>query len=228
MPEDNEPLAAVPWRNCKASLALVAEVNERWPCRDKASDGTIGDTAHSANWTSSDHNPWVVVDGTGIVRARDVDTDGIDAPWLAEYLRKRGAAGDPRLRGGGYVIYNRKITGAADFTAWRAYTGTDPHTGHIHVSFSRDAAGYDSTAAWGIYPAQATALRLGDSGDEVKRLQNVLKAWYPAVEPYKSLVADGQFGAKTEAAVRAFQGRAGLEVDGIAGRLTLAALGIAL
>ncbi|MDT8915792.1 hypothetical protein [Amycolatopsis sp. PS_44_ISF1] len=135
------------WRNCNASLTLVAAVNARWPGRDKASDGTIGDAAHASR--TSDHNPWVVVDGVGVVRARDIDKDGIDAGWLAEELRKLGAAGDPRLAGGGYVIWNRRIT-SDDFSRWTPYNGSNPHTQHVHVSFSRNRAGFDSNAPWGF------------------------------------------------------------------------------
>lgn len=135
------------WRNCAASMTLLAEVNARWPGRDRASDGTIGDAAHATR--TSDHNPWVIVEKVGVVRARDIDKDGIDAPWLAEFLRKRGHVGDPRLAGGGYLIFNRRITGP-DFSGWKTYTGSNPHTAHLHVSFSRNRAGFDSTAAWGI------------------------------------------------------------------------------
>lgn len=140
------------WRNCAASLALVAEVNARWPGRDKASDGTVGDAAHASR--SSDHNPFIIVSGTGVVRARDIDVDGIDAGWLAEHLRQLGAAGDPRLRGGGYLILNRRIT-LPSFAGWRVYSGSNPHTSHLHVSFSLDRAGFDSTAGWGIAGAAA-------------------------------------------------------------------------
>lgn len=138
------------WRNCEASLRLVGEVNTRWPGRDKSSDGTIGDAAHATR--ASDHNPFVVADGIGVVRARDIDKDGIDAAWLAEYLRLLGAKGDPRLAGSGYVIFNERIT-SADFKTWRAYTGSNPHTKHMHVSFSLNRAGYDSPAPWGISTA---------------------------------------------------------------------------
>src|SRR3954462_9575169 len=47
--------------------ALFAEFNRIAPSRDKASDGSIGDTAHSQ--TSSDHNP----DETGTVPIHDAD-----------------------------------------------------------------------------------------------------------------------------------------------------------
>jgi hypothetical protein len=137
------------WRNCQASLSLIAEVNQRWPNRDKTSDGTIGDVAHQNEGSSSDHNPWIVVSGVGVVRARDIDSDGIDAAWLAEYLRQLGAHGDPRLNNYGYIIFNRKIT-SPDFSTWQVYNGIDPHTSHIHISFSRLQSGFDSNVPWGI------------------------------------------------------------------------------
>lgn len=77
-------------------------------------------------------------------------------------------------------------------------------------------------------PSSSTVLRRGDSGAVVGKLQSTLKAWYPKTEPFKSLKVDNSFGPATEAAVKAFQKRAGLTVDGVAGKLTLAALGIVL
>lgn len=137
-----------PWRNCNASLRLLDAVNALWPGRDKASDGTIGDAAHASR--DSDHNPWIIdPQGIGVVRARDIDSDGIPADQVAETLRQMAAAGDTRLTGGGYVIFNRRIT-KPDWSGWAVYTGVDPHTGHIHVSFSRNAAGYDSNAPWDL------------------------------------------------------------------------------
>ncbi|EKK3981388.1 peptidoglycan-binding protein [Cronobacter sakazakii] len=64
-----------------------------------------------------------------------------------------------------------------------------------------------------------SSLRFGDRGTEVKALQKMLNA-----EGY-NLGADGIFGRKTEHAVRLFQAKKSLYVDGIAGRRTLAALG---
>lgn len=133
------------WRNCNASMTFVAAINAKYPKRDKTSDGTIGDAAHASR--ESDHNPWVIVAGIGVVRARDVDKDGVDAPWIVEELRKLGQTGDRRLRNGGYVIFNRRIT-KPDFSGWSVYTGTNPHDHHFHVSFALDQEGFDSTAAW--------------------------------------------------------------------------------
>lgn len=61
----------------------------------------------------------------------------------------------------------------------------------------------------------------GSSGDEVKKIQNKLKQW-----GYYSSDVDGVYGEKTHRAVRLFQSRNGLDVDGIAGPSTLGALGI--
>lgn len=63
-------------------------------------------------------------------------------------------------------------------------------------------------------------IKRGDKGDEVARLQSLLnKNGY-------SLVEDGDFGNKTEEAVKAFQKQHNLEVDGIVGRQTWNALGV--
>ena len=62
------------------------------------------------------------------------------------------------------------------------------------------------------------ALKLGSSGDDVKALQDKLnKLGY-------GLAADGDFGPKTESAVKDFQSKNGLTVDGVAGPCTLKAL----
>jgi hypothetical protein len=144
------------WRNCKASVTLVEEINRVWPHRHTASDGTIGDAAHATRM--SDHNPWVVVDGIGVVRARDIDEDldgnqtpgFMDARLLFDQLLRLAKAGDPRLNGGGYLIYEGHIYSEKLNWAARNYTGPNAHKQHIHVSFSRNQAGFDSTAPWGI------------------------------------------------------------------------------
>ena len=66
------------------------------------------------------------------------------------------------------------------------------------------------------------ALRRGSTGELVTRVQQKLEGW-----GYYSGAVDGIYGSATEAAVRAFQRKNGLAVDGVAGRATLAAMGIA-
>jgi hypothetical protein len=219
---------------------LRDEINRRWPNRDKRSDGWIGDAKHAAR--ASDHNPWVVRDGVGIVRAIDVDVDGVDAGWLAEYLRQRGLTGhdgrtgDHRLVGGGYIIFNRRIT-KPDFSGWSVYNGSNPHTAHLHVSCTRSLA-FDDRAGWGIAvggpvtpppppppppPSGRPVLQRGSSGEEVRRLQAYLNRVYPL---YSNLAVDGVFGPATERVVREFQRRSRIGVDGIVGPVTWTKLGI--
>lgn len=71
--------------------------------------------------------------------------------------------------------------------------------------------------------AQATVLKQGSRGDSVKTVQQKLIRW-----GYLKGSADGIFGAKTKAAVIAFQKKNGLTADGIIGTRTAQALGISL
>jgi hypothetical protein len=142
---------AAQWRLAGAIAVLGDEANAANPNRDKSSDGTIGDARHVAEGSDSDHNPWVVVNGVGVVRARDIDVDGLDLATATERARQWAAAGRlPQLTGGGYIILNRRITNE-DFSGWHAYTGPDPHITHAHFSVSLNAAQFDSRAPWGIF-----------------------------------------------------------------------------
>ncbi len=69
--------------------------------------------------------------------------------------------------------------------------------------------------------AQLPTLRQGSRGDEVKGLQNALQA-----RGYDSGPLDGVFGPATTEAVRQFQTDFGLDVDGIVGPNTWAALNV--
>jgi peptidoglycan hydrolase-like protein with peptidoglycan-binding domain len=66
-------------------------------------------------------------------------------------------------------------------------------------------------------------LRLGSTGNAVKTLQRNLNTVMKS-----GLVVDGQFGQLTDAALRSFQSRYGLEVDGIYGPRSAAMMRAAL
>lgn len=207
------------YRIAKALDTLRSQVNAAWPNRSKISDGWIGDAAHSSR--ASDHNPWVKDGSMGVVTALDITHDpahGVDGGQISETIKV-----DPRVK---YVIYNRRIYNPSVLKAWRAYHGTNPHTKHVHVSVRPEKANYDSTLPWNlegviessggspvvIPPAEPVRplLKKGSKGEAVKDLQRLLGG----------LAVDGDFGPKTDAAVRAFQKANGLTVDGKVGPYT--------
>lgn len=79
------------------------------------------------------------------------------------------------------------------------------------------ADGVVGPATWAALPdgGPMPTLKEGSHGDAVRSLQQVFAGqWSP------DLVADGQFGPKTRAAVEAFQKDSGITVDGIVGEQT--------
>lgn len=202
------------WRLAKSLEKLRAQINEKYPNRSKASDGTIGDAAHASR--SSDHNPWVRDGRIGVVTGMDLTHDparGLDSEQLAEAFR---AARDPRIK---YVISNKKIFSALEQPwKWRIYNGKNPHNHHVHISVKADKANYDDTSDWMLdvappldrpHPVTRPTLRRGMAGDAVKELQTALG--------FTNGQIDGDFGSRTEAAVRARQLAARIVPDGVVG-----------
>ena len=72
-----------------------------------------------------------------------------------------------------------------------------------------------------VYPLAYSLSKYGSNGDEVRQIQEKLKNW-----GYYDGNVDGIYGSKTFEAVKKFQRKNGLTVDGIAGEKTLQALGI--
>lgn len=127
------------WRLAKSLETLRAQINAKYPDRDKSSDGSIGDVAHSAR--ESDHNPNKI----GVVCALDITHDpksGCDAGKIADALR---ISRDPRTK---YIISNGRIASDVGDWAWRKYVGTNKHNKHFHISVKPEKAAYDSTAPW--------------------------------------------------------------------------------
>lgn len=127
-------------RIAKALEVLRGQINARYPGRSKLSDGWIGDTAHAAR--ASDHNP----NPAGVVTALDITHDldhGVNTWTMAEMLRQNR---DPRIK---YVISNGRIFSSTSSPwQWRAYTGSNKHAHHIHVSVSGEPKFYDDTTPW--------------------------------------------------------------------------------
>ena len=72
-----------------------------------------------------------------------------------------------------------------------------------------------------LHKREETLSRFGSSGNEVTQIQTKLKNW-----GYYAGSIDGIYGSRTVSAVRSFQRKNGLTIDGIAGPKTLAAMGI--
>ncbi len=146
------PWAGKKWRVAGSLKQLLNEVNVLAPARNKKSDGTIGDIAHSQG--NSDHNPWVKDSGgtMGIVTALDITHDsknGCDCNVIAQFLQDKK---DKRVK---YVIWNRRIMNASAINgsaawAWRPYTGQNPHDKHIHISVQCDKLYCDDNQKWNV------------------------------------------------------------------------------
>lgn len=145
------------------------EFNRLSPGRDRGSDGSIGDSAHSS---SSDHTPDEQsriledhdADTKNEVHALDIDSSG---PWPGTGTQKerfharimRIIAGekrkwlDPNDRCRlNYVIWDGKVYDKdRDFVPYK-HTGPDPHTGHAHLSSRYETSCENDTRPWGVYP----------------------------------------------------------------------------
>jgi hypothetical protein len=124
-------------RLSKSAIQLREQIDDSFPDRDRASDGWIGDTKHSAR--KSDHNP----DAQGWVRAIDIDADLNRAKgtsiYLADQIREY-AKSTGRIT---YIIHMGKICSRRSLWRWVKYKGLNPHNHHIHISFAK-AADQDS------------------------------------------------------------------------------------
>jgi len=128
----------VAWQLVPAGVTLRDQINKRWPNRDKASDGAVGDTAHAAR--PSDHNP----DANGWVHAIDVDKDGIDAEQFANELVALARAGKDGGRIKNVVWRDRVASGTYPTMFWAFRGAGYGHFSHVHISFT-EAAQRDSS-----------------------------------------------------------------------------------
>jgi hypothetical protein len=190
------------WRVAASLERLRDQVNQAYPGRNKASDGTIGDAAHQA--VASDHNP----NAQSVVCALDLthspDT-GFDAHALADALR---AVRHPDVK---YIISARRICGDWTGWAWWPYNGSDPHNNHIHVSVGRGDDGkstqpYDDRNDWNV--KQRTAPAGGKSVNDVAG-EVLAGEWGNGEDRRNRLAAAGYDYDTVQAAVNARLGGGG-------------------
>lgn len=216
------------YRRAESLTTLVDQCNAAAPDRDKSSDGWIGDESHQNR--NSDHNPWIWDDETDmwVVSAQDITNDPQNGMPSRELAERLVSGKDERIK---YVISDEEICSGTgqDHTAWqwRPYTGSNPHTAHMHLSVKSDKAHYDDTTKWTSGDFQSApgpaiprlpVLRFGDKGPQVKFLQQQL------VKQGYEIRIDSDFGPNTQKAIEAFQYESGLTVDGIVGTYTWRAL----
>lgn len=222
------------------------QLDHAYPNREHGAEGFIGDRSHQENPSShnsdetgkpefSDH------DGIDEVRAWDADKDLNSANGLTmEDEIQRLIAG---LRAGKfwwirYIIYRSRIWHRRDNFVTRVYTGSNKHDDHAHFNsdFTQSADGATGTNwEWASTstptnpsspPADDHVLWQGSKGDEVRWLQEFLRATFPAyrnnvtIKRGQLISVDGDFGPQTAAWVKEFQRRTRIGVDGEVGPIT--------
>jgi len=122
------------WHLAPSLVQFRAEVDKKWPKRSKKSDGTVGDTSHSAR--KSDHNP----NSRSSVNAIDITRLGVDPEVIIAAVKKHPSAS--------YVIFDRHIYSATDGWVKKPYAGASPHTEHLHVSIKQSVKAEQSGVKW--------------------------------------------------------------------------------
>lgn len=177
------------WYLAPSLAQLRTEINTRWPGRDRASDGTIGDRRHQLS--RSDHNE----NERGSVNAADFDEDGIDFDEVFAAIKRH-----PSAR---YVIYERKLYHRDRGWVAEDYDGDSPHDKHFHLSIDQTRKAEQDRRSWGLLTT-AGGIMLpthGDSGPDVGYWQRMLIA---AGEKLPRYGVDEGYGDEMAAAARSW------------------------
>ena len=120
-----------------AAIAVLRQATALFPKRKKLSDGLLPSVAHQKASPNSDHNTGLAVDLT-----HDPD-NGVDCAVIFEKLKE-----DERVE---YLIFNKKIWSKDKAKSGnRPYTGSSPHTKHLHISIRADRANDTSPWFWWV------------------------------------------------------------------------------
>ncbi len=186
-----------PWRTVPSLTQLLVQVDAVYPVRHPA-DGTAAGQGHFSTNPKSDHTP----DVNGDVRAGDIgEVVEDDAFTVAEAIR---LSRDPRIK---YVIHERRLFSSYDHAngppyTWRPYSGSNPHSSHVHISVLR--TNQNDRTAWDIGTPTTTKghemlpLRPDSAPEDVRSLQGRLNTAYGS-----GIKENAVWGDTTSAAVKA-------------------------
>jgi hypothetical protein len=147
------------------------------------------------------------------VHALDLDVDGIDVPTVL-----RAVIGDPRVW---YAIHDRTIYSRTYGFEPRAYTGSNPHTSHVHVSIRYTNEAETDSTAWLVAGRPRTkGLPTVDYANVTKQARAEKPKPLPGVRHVqralndrlrlrtgRALTVDGVYGARTREVVEQYQDR---------------------
>lgn len=170
------------WVKTKWIDAFFAALNQRFPGRDRTTDGTIGDPKHATG--TSGHNP---DDTPGVkaerqdadtkqeVRAADVDADLRDpgGATMQDVINAILATPEDRNRLI-YIIFNGSIWRASGGWRREVYSGSNKHTKHAHFSGHPDAD--ENGAPW------TSILTLGEDMADIKIAGEPIEKYLPRIE----------------------------------------------
>lgn len=147
---------------CAPSLRLLQrQVNDRWPGRDKSSDGCCASASHHKQNAKSDHEP----DHFGYAHALDIDADL--APGVTVDVLTKLLLADDRTK---YVIRNGRLLYPSGTD--KPYTGINAHRKHLHLSI-KPGATFDM-GAWKLPPIPHQEDDL--TPDQAKQLADIAKS----------------------------------------------------
>jgi len=197
----------VDWYVDKGLGTLIAQVKARFP---GIVVGTIAGGSHTR--TNTEHMP----EADGSVDAADFMIGPhftfANAQWLYDKLVQYR---DDRLW---YVIFNRHIT-SSETDPWkeRVYSGSDPHTNHVHVSVNdkhendkRDwkLVGLKHDKYQELDDYALPVLKYGMDDHDYDGYSAVMRA-----QKEMNIKADGVYGPDTAAAVKKLVGGDGRTID---------------
>ena len=117
------------------------------------SDESIG-TSRNACYTSSEHNDGRALDWMiDTSNKKDMAKARAFLDWLLATDKAGNKSAMARRLGVMYIIFNHRMWRAYSPRGWGAYSGTNPHTDHIHFSLSYDG----STGRTSFWKGQALA-----------------------------------------------------------------------